>query len=75
MFAWIKKALQDIYGFFTSFFQFLDDKNGKFSHKRLIALAFATVAIRQLIIGDYWGALGAAVASIILAIVTAITGT
>jgi hypothetical protein len=68
---WIKKAWQ----WLMSFTQFLDGPNGKFSSKRLLALAFGAAAVRQLVIGDRWGALGAAVAAVILAVVTAATGT
>jgi len=69
--AWIKGAWK----WLESWTQFLDDKNGKFSHKRLLAIAFGAVAIRQLIIKDYLGALGSGVASVVLAIVSAVTGT
>ena len=73
--AWCKKAVLDIWNFIIAFTQFLDDPNGKFSHKRIISLAAAILAIRQLLIGDRWGALGCALTSVILAVVSAITKT
>ena len=47
----------------------------KFSSKRLIALSFAVVCIRQFIIGDWFGGLLLGAGSIILAIVCAVTKT
>jgi hypothetical protein len=67
--------IQGAWKWLENWTQFLDDASGKFSHKRLIALAFAVVAIRQLIIGDWFGAILAGAGSIALAIVSAITKT
>jgi len=54
---------------------FLKDQGGKFSHKRLIALAFAVVCIFLLFHSEWWGAgiSGAVVA--VLAAISAITKT
>jgi hypothetical protein len=66
--AWIVKAFNDLLGF-------LKDSSGKFSHKRLIALAFAVVGIFLLFHGEWWGAgiSGSVVA--VLAAISAITKT
>jgi hypothetical protein len=76
----IKAAIKVAWMWLMSFTQFLDsppDANGqsKFSHKRLIALAFAVVAIRQFIINDWFGGLLLMAGSVALAIVSAITKT
>jgi len=58
------------------FLDFLDDpRNGKFSHKRLIAVGAAVVGIRQLIIGDKLGALGCGITAVVLAVISAVTKT
>ena len=74
------KAIVVAWKWFLNFTQFLDSPAGangvsKFSHKRLIALAFAVVCIRQFIIGDWFGGLLLGAGSIILAVVSAITKT
>src|SRR5271169_4683978 len=57
-----KKWFQVAWQWFWTVTQFLDSPmvNGvsKFSHKRLIAVAAAVIAIRQLVKNDPWGALG-----------------
>ena len=68
---WVTTA----WGKIEAFFQFLDGPGGKFSSKRLMALAAFVIAIRQLIIGDKWGAAGAAIFALVLAVVAAITKT
>ena len=78
--AWISKAARAVYQWFMTWTQFLDSPQGsngtsKFSHKRLLSVAFGVVAIRQLIIGDYWGATLSGIGSIVLAIISAVTKT
>jgi hypothetical protein len=75
VFAWIKKTIAAVWKWIEAWTQFLDDSKGKFSHKRLLALAFGVVAIRQVIISDYFGAIILAAAAVILAVVSAITKT
>jgi len=69
--GWISTA----WGKIEAVFQFLDSPAGKFSHKRLIAVAAAILAVRQLVKNDPWGALGCAVVAVILAVISAITKT
>ena len=75
MFDKIKKAIKAAWGWLMAWTQFLDDPKGKFSHKRLIALGAAVLAVRQLIIGDRWGAAGCAIVAVVLAVVSALTKT
>ena len=75
MWTKIKTAIQGVWKWVMTWTQFLDDPAGKFSHKRVIALAAAVVAIRQLIIGDKWGAAGSALVCVILAVISAVTKT
>ena len=73
------KAIVVAWKWLLNLTQFLDGPmvNGvsKFSSKRLIALSFAVVCIRQFIIGDWFGGLLLGAGSIILAIVCAVTKT
>ena len=73
------KAIVVAWKWLLNLTQFLDGPmvNGvsKFSSKRLIALSFAVVCIRQFIIGDWFGGLLLGAGSIILAVVSAITKT
>ena len=66
--VWIVTAFDNLLGFFKG-------ESGKFSHKRLIALAFAVVSIFLLFQHEWWGAgiSGAVVA--VLAAISAITNT
>jgi hypothetical protein len=73
-------GVRAVWVWLMTFFQFLDspaDANGrsKFSSKRLIALASFVIGIRQLIIGDPWGALGCGVLTLVLAVISAVTRT
>ena len=73
--SWIVQAVKDVWTFIWNVLGVLRDKDGKFSHKRLIALAFAVVGIFLLFHGEWWGAgiSGAVVA--VLAAISAITRT
>jgi hypothetical protein len=73
--AVVKKDVGMFWRFLESITQFLDGPNGKFSHKRLLAVAFGAVSIRQFIIGDWFGGVLTGSACIILAVVSAITKT
>jgi hypothetical protein len=68
---WIATA----WGKIEAFFQFLDGPNGKFSHKRLIAVACTVVALRQFIIKDWFAGVILLGAAVVLAVVSAITKT
>jgi len=78
-----KKDIKTVWGWLSAAWKWLmawtqildDPRNNKFSHKRVIALAAAVVAIRQLVIGDKWGAAGAGLAAVILGVVSAVTRT
>ena len=74
------RAVRTSWRWLLTLTQFLDSPaqpgvGSKFSHKRLLALAFGVVAIRQLIIADYWGATLSGIGSIVLAVVSAVTKT
>ena len=69
--AWVTTA----WGKVEAFFQFLDGPDHKFSHKRLLAVAFAVIAIRQFIIKDWFAGLLLLAASVVLAVVSALTKT
>jgi hypothetical protein len=71
----MKEFLGKVVRWFSSIFQFLDDKNGKFSHKRLLAIAFGAVAIRQFVINDLAGGVALIASAVVLAVVSAITQT
>jgi hypothetical protein len=73
--AWLKKAISAAWKWLMSFTQFIDGPAGKFSHKRLLSVAAGVMAVRQLVIGDRWGAAGAALVAVILAVVSAVTKT
>jgi hypothetical protein len=73
---WFVKSARAVWTWLIAWTNFLDDpRNGKFSHKRLLSVAFGVVAIRQLIIADYWGAILSGIGSIVLAVVSAVTKT
>ena len=77
--VWIVKAAQDVYSFAYAeigrVLAVLKDPAGKFSHKRLIALAFTVVSIFLLFQHEWWGAGIADVVVAVLAAISAITKT
>jgi hypothetical protein len=74
--AWIRSAVKASWTWLLHWLDFLDDpRNGKFSHKRLLALAFGAVSIRQFLIGDWAGGVATGVACVTLAVVSALTKT
>ena len=72
---WIVKATRSAWEWLESFFQFLDGPNHKFSHKRLLALAFGVVSLRQFIIGDRFAGILTAAVTVVLAVISAVTKT
>ena len=68
LWKWVVDAFEVVLGFFK-------DSTGKYSSKRLISVAFAIVAIRQFVIGDWFGGLMLAAAAVVLMAVAAFTVT
>jgi hypothetical protein len=73
--ATVGKGAGVFWNFLSSLLQFLDGPNGKFSHKRLIALAASVVSIIELFRGNGLEAAGCAIVAVVLAVISAITKT
>lgn len=75
----VKEAVVKDVGIFWKFLasltQFLDGPNHKFSHKRLLAIAFGVVSLRQFIIGDWFAGILTAAVTVVLAVISAVTKT
>lgn len=71
--AEVNKAYKTVKSFVIQFFTLFKDKDGKVSSKRVWASIAFAIAVRELFIKDYWGALGAVITGAILSIIAAIT--
>ena len=70
---WLVGAAESLWKFFWGLLGFLRDPQGKFSHKRLLALALGVVMIFLLLQKEFWGAGIAGTVTLILAAISAIT--
>ena len=72
---WLTGALQWLWARLLALLGFLRDPAGKYSHKRLLALALGVVMIFLLFKGELWGAGISGVIVVALSVISAVTGT
>ena len=73
MFTWLKNAISLSWKWLMAFTQFLDDKNGKFSFKRGIAIAAFITSVLFAARGDWFTSAIYFLGAIAIIIITAVT--
>ena len=72
---WLVGAISEAWRYLNSFLGFLRDSTGKFSHKRLLALALGVVMIFLLFQHEWWGAGISGLTILALSVISAVTRT